>query len=353
MPEAPDEVPAGYAPTLAGFASVPLAERQAGWRRRCEGRLLACASLAVAAAAGACVVVADLSGDVPLLLRGLALAVALASVAVALERWPARAVALPPPTRRGGRSSGTGLGGARRCCLLRAGLSCAEAAAALGRCLAFLAMACHLRSLRPNDTVVAALVVASRLCISLAALASAVLGGLIARLCGRLPSVFMDDGQGHAGNTVSVHLLALGAAVGTLGVGVRGLQWGDQNLDECFFSGVCAPAKILAAFALDAPHIVLGSILLASSPVGDWGAAEVLGVCVVAAGAMGVLLAAKAFWIDLRWFWYGTEHKQRLAYLRQRDIASARWSLMNRNLKKLKHEARLQREARTGELAES
>ena len=43
-----------------------------------------------------------------------------------------------------------------------------------------------------------------------------------------------------------------------LGVGLRGLRRGDAALDACAVAGLEAPAKILAVFVLDVPHLVLG-----------------------------------------------------------------------------------------------
>lgn len=326
-----------------------VADHRTRCRRRCLGRLLASTSVGLASAAGVCAVLdfsfeggssGDLGEQLPLV-AGLALAAVLVEHApFLLERRvrPAGFARRPEPPA----PWSPWLPGPPP----RAALACLETALVLGKFLVFLAFAARAESYGYRSTLAWALATASRVCLIVDAVLCAAMGASVGLCMGTLPNVFPDDGLDMPRNLLSIQLVAFGAVIGALGVGLRGLRYGDLRVDACIAAGVHAPPRLLAVLVLDLPHLVLGCILLVDDTAGSdgQGHANVLAAAAIAAGLAGLALGAKTCLVDCRWFWYGFDFRRRAMYLTQKGYASARWSAMTTTLRKAKHEVRVRRE---------
>lgn len=340
----------GVAPKVADVARAFLPVQQDEQdrlrrRRRLEGWFMAMLSLGLAVSAAVAVSLvpwqAASAGDKgPVACQLLLIIVLVVSAAVVehLPFWtsrPLQQLAATPAAAAGAGAVATPPRAWR--------LACLETALGLGRSVGILAFAFHAGRWRPGSSLAAALAAASRGFILLTLALCAVAGMVMGLGGGSLPNVFADDDGRRARNLLSRHLLALGSAIGFLGVGLRGFHRGDPSCDACFVAGVGSVARLVTAVTLDVPHFVLAVLYCGSCRLAGPGPI-LLGVGAWLASVTGLVLAVKAVKVDLPWFRYGSRHRQRVAALRDRGHMSVRWSIVQKQLRRVRHERRMELE---------
>jgi len=135
--------------------------------------------------------------------------------------------------------------------------ACIETVVVLGKFLVFLIFALHVDQVWPRNARAVALAWTSHMCIVLDIVLCVIIGILLGLPGSVVPNVFSDDRPRHSRNPLSWQLVVLGGAIGALGVGVRGLRFGDRALDECAFAGLSIPARLTGALVLDLPHLII------------------------------------------------------------------------------------------------
>jgi len=212
-----------------------------------------------------------------------------------------------------------------------------ETALVLWKYMAFLGFAYHFSDLRLGDDLASTLSMVSRIFMVFHVMLCVALGVGVGATMVTLPNLFPDIGPGSSTNPLAVHMMFLGGFIGALDVGFRGLRRGDQVMDHCLFAGIGAGCRLVAAVLLDLPHTVIGLTALLSRPVsGDESC--MLATTVVLASMLGLALAVKVSFIDCRWFGFGSQYRQRCAYLQRKYLTTARWTRLNARIRQMRRE---------------